>query len=122
MSYFTSREKIFGEVPCPWEATGKNCGENYRGRRKELGDFYGRGRGMGDDEAILAADQGRAIYRSEVHHASGFLYGNHDPGVCALSLQALGAPSAPPRPYGDDIIRGPLFGIDASGRMSRIRP
>src|SRR5207302_4581815 len=41
------------------------------------------------DDAILAADQGRAIYRAEVHHASGFLYGNHDPGVCALSIQAL---------------------------------
>jgi class 3 adenylate cyclase/tetratricopeptide (TPR) repeat protein len=41
------------------------------------------------DDAVLAADEGRAIYRSEVHHATGFLYGNHDPGVCALSLQAL---------------------------------
>jgi tetratricopeptide (TPR) repeat protein len=41
------------------------------------------------DEAILAADQGRTIYRSEVHHASGFVYGNHDPGVCALSIQAV---------------------------------
>lgn len=41
------------------------------------------------DDAILAADQGRTIYRSEAHHASGFVYGNHDPGVCALSLQAL---------------------------------
>jgi hypothetical protein len=45
-----------------------------------------------------------------------------DPFHLTLSLEALGAPSAPPRPYGDDIIRGPLFGIDASGRMSRIRP
>jgi hypothetical protein len=45
-----------------------------------------------------------------------------DPFHLTLSLQALGAPSAPPRPYGDDIMRGPLFGIDASGRMSRIRP
>jgi ATP/maltotriose-dependent transcriptional regulator MalT len=41
------------------------------------------------DDAIRAADAGRAIYRAEVHHATGFLYGNHDPGVCALSLQAL---------------------------------
>jgi hypothetical protein len=32
------------------------------------------------DDAILAADHGRAIYRSEAHHASGFMYGNHDPG------------------------------------------
>jgi hypothetical protein len=45
-----------------------------------------------------------------------------DPFHLTLSLQALGAPSAPPRAYGDDIIRGPLFGIDASGRMSRIHP
>jgi hypothetical protein len=45
-----------------------------------------------------------------------------DPFHLTLSLQALGAPSALPRAYGDDIIRGPLFGIDASGRMSRIRP
>jgi uncharacterized protein YjdB len=45
-----------------------------------------------------------------------------DPFHLTLSLQALSAPSAPPRPYGDDIMRGPLFGIDASGRMSRIRP
>jgi tetratricopeptide (TPR) repeat protein len=41
------------------------------------------------DDAIVAADAGRAIYRSEVHHATGFLYGNHDPGVCALALPAL---------------------------------
>jgi len=41
------------------------------------------------DDAIRAADAGRAIYRADVHHATGFLYGNHDPGVCALSLQAL---------------------------------
>lgn len=42
------------------------------------------------DDAIVAADEGRAIYRPEAHHATSFLYGNHDPGVCALSLQALG--------------------------------
>ncbi|HLZ31068.1 MAG TPA: AAA family ATPase, partial [Chloroflexota bacterium] len=41
------------------------------------------------DDAIVAAAAGRAIYRSEVHHATGFLYGNHDPGVCALALPAL---------------------------------
>jgi Leishmanolysin/Bacterial Ig-like domain (group 2) len=45
-----------------------------------------------------------------------------DPFQLTLSLQAAGARTAPPRPYGDDIMRGPLFGIDASGRMSRIRP
>jgi DNA-binding SARP family transcriptional activator len=42
------------------------------------------------DDAVAAADEGRAIYRPEAHHATSFLYGNHDPGVCALSLQALG--------------------------------
>jgi tetratricopeptide (TPR) repeat protein len=41
------------------------------------------------DDAILAADAGWAIYRSDAHHATGFLYGNHDPGVCALALPAL---------------------------------
>jgi tetratricopeptide (TPR) repeat protein len=41
------------------------------------------------EDAILAGDAGRAIYRSQVHHATGFLYGNHDPGVCALALPAL---------------------------------
>jgi class 3 adenylate cyclase/tetratricopeptide (TPR) repeat protein len=41
------------------------------------------------DDAILAANEGRAIYRPEMHHATAFLYGNHDPGVCAMSLQAL---------------------------------
>jgi len=40
-------------------------------------------------DAVAAADEGRAIYRPEVHHATSFLYGNHDPGVCALALQAL---------------------------------
>jgi tetratricopeptide (TPR) repeat protein len=41
------------------------------------------------DDAVLAADDGRAIYRPEIHHSTSFLYGNHDPGVCAMSLQAL---------------------------------
>jgi class 3 adenylate cyclase len=41
------------------------------------------------DDAVLAAEEGRAIYRPELHHSTSFLYGNHDPGVCALSLQAL---------------------------------
>jgi DNA-binding SARP family transcriptional activator len=41
------------------------------------------------DDAVAAADEGRALYRSEAHHATSFLYGNHDPGVCALALEAL---------------------------------
>ncbi len=41
------------------------------------------------DAAIAAADEGRAIYRPEVHHSLSYLYGNHDPCVCALALQAL---------------------------------
>ena len=41
------------------------------------------------DDAVAAADEGRAIYRPESHHPLSFLYGNHDPGVCALALQAL---------------------------------
>jgi MFS family permease len=41
------------------------------------------------DDAVAAADEGRVIYRSDAHHATSFLYGNHDPGVCALALQAL---------------------------------
>ena len=40
-------------------------------------------------DAVAAAEEGRAIYRPDAHHATSFLYGNHDPGVCALSLQAL---------------------------------
>jgi DNA-binding SARP family transcriptional activator len=41
------------------------------------------------EDAVAAADEGRTIYRPESHHATSFLYGNHDPGVCALALQAL---------------------------------
>jgi len=41
------------------------------------------------DDAIAAANDGRAIYSPEAHHPLSFLYGNHDPGVCALALQAL---------------------------------
>jgi DNA-binding SARP family transcriptional activator len=41
------------------------------------------------DDAIAAADEARVIYRPEAHHQLSFLYGNHDPGVCALALQAL---------------------------------
>jgi DNA-binding SARP family transcriptional activator/tetratricopeptide (TPR) repeat protein len=41
------------------------------------------------DDAIAAADEARAIYRPEAHHPLSFRYGNHDPGVCALALQAL---------------------------------
>jgi DNA-binding SARP family transcriptional activator len=41
------------------------------------------------DDAVAAADEGRALYRPEAHHRLSFLYGNHDPGVCALALQAL---------------------------------
>jgi class 3 adenylate cyclase len=41
------------------------------------------------DDAVAAADAGRGIYRPEAHHATSFRFGNHDPGVCALALQAL---------------------------------
>ena len=41
------------------------------------------------DDAIAAADEARAVYRPEAHHPLSFQYGNHDPGVCALALQAL---------------------------------
>ncbi len=41
------------------------------------------------DAAIAAADAGRAIYLPDVHHSLSYLYGNHDPCVCALALQAL---------------------------------
>jgi DNA-binding SARP family transcriptional activator len=41
------------------------------------------------DDAVAAADEGLTIYRPEFHHQTSFLYGNHDPGVCALALQAL---------------------------------
>lgn len=40
-------------------------------------------------DAVASADAGRAIYRREAHHALSYLYGNHDPGVCALALSAL---------------------------------
>ena len=41
------------------------------------------------DDAVAAADAGLGIYRPEAHHATSFRFGNHDPGVCALALQAL---------------------------------
>jgi class 3 adenylate cyclase/tetratricopeptide (TPR) repeat protein len=41
------------------------------------------------DDAILAAEDGHAIYHPEVHYPTSFRYGNHDPGVCALALQGL---------------------------------
>jgi tetratricopeptide (TPR) repeat protein len=41
------------------------------------------------DDAVAAANEGRAIYRPEAHHPLSFTYGNHDPGMCALTLQAL---------------------------------
>jgi DNA-binding SARP family transcriptional activator/tetratricopeptide (TPR) repeat protein len=41
------------------------------------------------DEAVAAADEALAIYRPDVHHPLSFRYGNHDPGVCALTLQAV---------------------------------
>jgi hypothetical protein len=41
------------------------------------------------DDAVIAADEGRAAYRAEAHHPLSFRYGNHDPCVCAMSLQAL---------------------------------
>jgi DNA-binding SARP family transcriptional activator/tetratricopeptide (TPR) repeat protein len=41
------------------------------------------------DDAIAVMDEGRTIYRAEIHHPLSFSYGNHDPGVCALTLQAL---------------------------------
>lgn len=40
------------------------------------------------DDAVAAAEEGRAIYRAEAHHATSCLYGNHDPGVCALSISS----------------------------------
>ena len=41
------------------------------------------------NDAIAAANEARAIYRPQAHHPLSFRYGNHDPGVCALALQAL---------------------------------
>jgi DNA-binding SARP family transcriptional activator len=41
------------------------------------------------DDAVAAADGGLRIYRPEAHHTTSFSFGNHDPGVCALALQAL---------------------------------
>jgi tetratricopeptide (TPR) repeat protein len=41
------------------------------------------------DDAVAAADGGLRLYRPEAHHATSFSFGNHDPGVCALALQAL---------------------------------
>jgi class 3 adenylate cyclase len=41
------------------------------------------------EDAVAAADAGRAIYRPETHHSLSYLYGNHDPCVCALALEAL---------------------------------
>jgi len=41
------------------------------------------------EDAVAAAEEGRVLYHPEAHHGLSFLYGNHDPGVCALALQAL---------------------------------
>jgi tetratricopeptide (TPR) repeat protein len=41
------------------------------------------------EDALAAADEGRAIYSPEAHHPLSYRYGNHDPGVCAIALQAL---------------------------------
>jgi tetratricopeptide (TPR) repeat protein len=41
------------------------------------------------NDAIAAANEARAIYRPQAHHPLSFRYGNHDPGVCGLALQAL---------------------------------
>jgi DNA-binding SARP family transcriptional activator len=41
------------------------------------------------DDTVAAAEEALSIYRPEAHHVSSFRFGNHDPGVCALALQAL---------------------------------
>jgi DNA-binding SARP family transcriptional activator/tetratricopeptide (TPR) repeat protein len=41
------------------------------------------------EDSIAAAGEGQAIYRPDAHHPLSFRYGNHDPGVCALSHQAV---------------------------------
>jgi DNA-binding SARP family transcriptional activator len=41
------------------------------------------------DNAVIAADEGRAIYRPDAHHELSFRYANHDPGVCGMSLGAV---------------------------------
>ena len=41
------------------------------------------------DDAVIAADEGRAIYRADAHHPLSFRYANHDPCVCAITLQAV---------------------------------
>jgi tetratricopeptide (TPR) repeat protein len=46
--------------------------------------FHGR-----IDDAVAAAEEARAIYRPDIHHQLSFRYGNHDPGVCALTLGAM---------------------------------
>jgi class 3 adenylate cyclase/tetratricopeptide (TPR) repeat protein len=41
------------------------------------------------DDTVVAADEGRAIYRADAHHPLSFRYANHDPCVCAMTLQAV---------------------------------
>jgi class 3 adenylate cyclase len=41
------------------------------------------------DDTVIAADEGRAIYRADAHHPLSFRYANHDPCVCAMTLQAV---------------------------------
>ena len=41
------------------------------------------------DDAVLSAAEGRAIYRADTHHSLSFRYANHDPCVCAMTLQAV---------------------------------
>jgi class 3 adenylate cyclase len=41
------------------------------------------------EDVVSTADEGRAIYRSDAHHPLSFRYANHDPCVCAMTLQAL---------------------------------
>jgi tetratricopeptide (TPR) repeat protein len=45
---------------------------------------------MGDlAGAVAVVEEGRRTYRYEDHHPLSFRYGNHDPGVCALTLGAM---------------------------------
>ena len=40
-------------------------------------------------KALSHSDRGRELYHADTHHSLTFIYGGHDPGVCAHNLGAL---------------------------------
>jgi DNA-binding SARP family transcriptional activator/class 3 adenylate cyclase/tetratricopeptide (TPR) repeat protein len=75
------------------------------------------------DDTVATAEEARRMYRPDVHHQLTFRYANHDPGVCALSQQAVALALRGDSAMAQERIREAIALSEALGHaVSRVQP